>query len=406
VTPTLRSVGGSCAWLAILWLGACSDGTSPPAEPEPLHFTAITVATGATCGLTAAGAVYCWGSGDGGLFGGSLRPLQIASPVPLTTVSANSSSGAYACGLDLSGLPYCWGNIPVSAGGTHDLGSVPTALPGDVHLTSISVGVQHICGVAATHLAYCWGDFEGGRRGDPTISFDTSSATFQPNVVGGGLEFTEVAAGSVGTCGLTTAGQAYCWGSNYLGFLGNPAAPVQQQCGHGFSPCALSPVPVAGGHLFTSLSGSSQHACGLSGSDLYCWGLDSANQIGTAATAELCGGSPCAKQPDLVFAPGVTFASVSAGGSSTCALDSGHVPYCWGDNSSGQVGNGGGDAPVPALVAGRHQFNTIAITGDHACALVATGEAFCWGQNSLGQLGTGDQGGSNEPVAVVGPAAQ
>jgi alpha-tubulin suppressor-like RCC1 family protein len=403
---TFRSVTYACAWLGVVWVGACSDGTSGPSEPAPLRFTSIAVTTGATCGVTAAGAVFCWGSGEGGLFGGSLRPLQIASPVPLTTVSANSSSGSYACGLDLSGLPYCWGNIPVSAGGTHDLGSVPTALPGDVHLTSISVGVEHICGVVATRFAYCWGDFEGGRRGDPTISFDTSTATFQPNIVGGGLEFTQVTAGSVGSCGLTAAGQIYCWGSNYLGFLGNPDAPVQQQCGLGFPPCALTPVPTAGGHFFTSLSGSSQHECGVSGSLVYCWGLDDHNQIGTDQASQLCGGTPCVTQPATALAPGITFSAVSAGGSSTCALDSNQVPYCWGDNSFGQIGNGGAAAAVPALVAGRHQFTTIAISGDHACALVATGEAFCWGDNSAGQLGTGDQTSASEPVAVVGPATQ
>jgi alpha-tubulin suppressor-like RCC1 family protein len=403
---TFRWVTYACALVSVVWVGACSDGTSGPSEPAPLRFTSIAVTTGATCGVTAAGAVFCWGSGEGGLFGGSLRPLQIASPVPLTTVSANSSSGSYACGLDLSGLPYCWGNIPVSAGGTHDLGSVPTALPGGVHLASISVGVEHICGVAATRLAYCWGDFEGGRRGDPTISFDTSTATFQPNVVGGGLEFTQVTAGSVGSCGLTTAGQIYCWGSNYRGFLGNPNAQVQQQCGLGFPPCALTPVPTAGGHFFTSLSGGSQHECGVSGSLVYCWGLDDRNQIGTDQASGLCGGVACVTEPAVALAPGITFSAVSAGGSSTCALDTSQVPYCWGDNSFGQIGNGGAAAAIPALVAGRHQFTSIAIAGDHACALVTTGEAFCWGDNSSGQLGTGGQTAASEPVAVVGPATQ
>jgi alpha-tubulin suppressor-like RCC1 family protein len=410
----------SCVWLAALSLAACSDGTSPPVEPEPLRFTAITASTGATCGLAVEGDAYCWGSSFGGLFGArtleqcpptqfacTTRPLRIHSPVQLTSVSANSTFGSYACGLDTSGLPYCWGTMLVDFDGAYNLGLVPTALPGGVPLTSISMGEAHICGVATTHEAYCWGTFEGGRRGDPLIGFDTSTATFQPNAVGGGLDFAEVVAGSMGTCGLTLTGQAYCWGSNYHGSLGDPAAPVQQECGLARSPCATAPVPVAGGHLFTALTGATGHVCGpTAAGELYCWGLDNANQLGTGEPPELCDDALCVNRPALVLASGVVFTSVSAAGSSTCALDADDVAFCWGDNSSGQIGNGGGMASVPVPVSGDRRFKTIAIAGDHACALTADGEAFCWGENSAGQLGTGDQRDSNEPVAVVGPVAE
>ncbi len=165
-------------------------------------------------------------------------------------------------------------------------------------------------------------------------------------------------------------------------------------------------MPVAGGHFFSTLSASSQHACGLSGFQIFCWGLDDHDQIGTAEAVGLCGGTACALEPALVFAQNVTFSSVSAGGSSTCALDSGQVPYCWGDNTSGQIGNGGTAASIPTLVSGRHQFTTIVIASDHACGLIASGEALCWGSNAAGQLGTGDESDASQPVAVVGPAAQ
>jgi alpha-tubulin suppressor-like RCC1 family protein len=77
-----------------------------------------------------------------------------------------------------------------------------------------------------------------------------------------------------------------------------------------------------------------------------------------------------------------------------------------GDNSSGQLGNGGGSSPIPTPVAGDHRFSTIAVTEDHACALTLEGEAYCWGQNRTGQLGTGNNIDSNEPVAVVSAATE
>ncbi len=127
--------GGRAVGLAMLAVVACSEGTSPPGEPVPLHFTALTVSTGATCALTAENALYCWGSGEGGIFGAttleqcgpsqtpcSPRPLRIQTSVPLTTLSANSSTGSYVCGLDLTGFPYCWGTIRVKADSAVSLG--------------------------------------------------------------------------------------------------------------------------------------------------------------------------------------------------------------------------------------------------------------------------------------------
>jgi alpha-tubulin suppressor-like RCC1 family protein len=394
-----------CAVAGLLALGACGDGSGPGDEPAPLRFGALTVATGVSCGLTADGVLYCWGNGN-------TRPGRFQSTLTFASVSAVSTTFSnYACGLDTSGQPYCWGSMLVNVDGAHNFGPTPVALPTPVPLSSLSAGVSHICGVAASHEAYCWGDFEGGRRGDPLIGFDTSYATFEPNLVGGGLQLTEVAAGDVSTCGLTTGGQAYCWGSDALGQLGDPAAPVQEHCGLAPGPCAPGPVPVAGGHQFTALSGTDAHVCGRDTTgELYCWGLNDSRQVGTnVEPAELCGELLCVKQPALVDrgAIGATsFGSVSAGGNSTCALDPDGAAYCWGDNSSGQLGNGGGSASIPLPVAGDHRFSTIAVTEDHACALTLEGEAYCWGENRAGQLGTGNNIDSNEPVAVVSAATE
>lgn len=406
----------SCIPPALLLAACTSEGPTPPLEPQPLHFTTIAVSNENSCGLTDDGTAYCWGGNTFGSFFGATvlpdcagqqfscttRPFRIATPVRMIALSMNSSFGSYACGLDTGGLPYCWGNMLVDVDMGHPLGEVPTALPGGVSLARISVGVSHICGVATTSEVYCWGDFEGGRRGDPTIDFDTSAATFEPNVVAGGLQFAQVAAGSWGTCGLTTSGEAFCWGSNAFGGLGDPAAEVQQDCGLGFAPCAPGPVPVAGGHQFASLSGSGSHVCGHTpAGQVYCWGTNGFGQVGTEEqVTEGC----CVRQPALAFAPDVSFTSVSAAGNSTCGVALDGAGYCWGDNSSGQLGNGGGLGLTAVRVLGDHHFTSIAIAEDHACGLTDEGAAFCWGQNASGQLGTGDLRDSNEPVAVVGPA--
>jgi hypothetical protein len=405
-----------CGLLAFL-LGSCSDGTGPAAS-LPLHFTAIAVNNGSTCGLTDDGSLYCWGNGSGGLFGSevlpecalgtvtcSTRPRRIASPAPLTAIAMNSSFGSpvgYACGLDADGAAYCWGTI-IDVDQGHVLGEVPTILPGGVSLRSISTGFQHICGVAATHEAYCWGSFEGGVRGDPLIDFDTSHATFEPNVVGGGLTFISIAAGTVGTCGVTTDHQGYCWGSNNFGGLGDPNAAVQSDCGIGFSPCAPAPVPIAAAQQFDSISGAGNHFCARTSAGLlYCWGSDNSGQIGVDSL--MSNADCCVPQPERVYAPGLSFASVSAGYQSTCALDQTGVGYCWGANGTGQAGYHG-QSLVPAPVLGDHRFTAMAVASDHGCGITAEGIAFCWGNNSFGHWGTGDDEPSIEPVPVVGPEA-
>ena len=79
--------------------------------------------------------------------------------------------------------------------------------------------------------------------------------------------------GTAHTCGITTAGAAYCWGYNGEGELGD-----------GTNTTASSPVPVAGGLSFASLSAGAFHSCGMTGGGLYCWGDNTVGQLGDGTT--------------------------------------------------------------------------------------------------------------------------
>jgi alpha-tubulin suppressor-like RCC1 family protein len=83
-------------------------------------------------------------------------------------------------------------------------------------------------------------------------------------------------------------------------------------------------------------------------------------------------------------------------GSTTCVVTSNHQARCWGEGSSGQIGNGSfSDASAPNVVRNVADTgpltNVVQVTagGQHACALLSTGRAVCWGEDGLGALGNG-----------------
>jgi len=116
-----------------------------------------------------------------------------------------------------------------------------------------------------------------------------------------------------------------------------------------------------------------------------------------------------------------TFVTVAAGGFHTCAIESGGRAWCWGDNSTGELGapdvvqNHSG---VPIPVAGGLIFKAITVGGTggfgdyyyaatamgHSCAITTDGVGYCWGQNSEGELGTSapNISSSSTPLKVDG----
>nr|BFE69136.1 hypothetical protein GCM10020092_024370 [Actinoplanes digitatis] len=161
-------------------------------------------------------------------------------------------------------------------------------------------------------------------------------------------------------------------------------------------PAAARP---AGGATIQVDAGDS-HTCAR-GRDgrAYCWGDGSSGQLGNGDVVRH-------SSPVAVTAPaaGVSFTQLTAGYRQTCGLGSDARAYCWGSNYSGELGNGDNtDRPTPVAVkspAPGVGFTQLTAGYSHTCGLGGDARAYCWGASSLGELGDGSSTSRSTPVAV------
>jgi alpha-tubulin suppressor-like RCC1 family protein len=176
------------------------------------------------------------------------------------------------------------------------------------------------------------------------------------------------------------------------------------QLGDGTNTDRLVATPVSGGQTFVAITaGDYWHSCALTAAGkAFCWGANSSGELGD-------GNAGTNSSLPVAVGGNHSFAQISAGDEFTCALDTGGAAWCWGSNSSGRLGDGSGqNSAVPVPVAGGQLFVRISSAGEwdgssaHTCAITAAGAAWCWGTNVVGELGDGTQTPSPVPVAVTG----
>ena len=182
------------------------------------------------------------------------------------------------------------------------------------------------------------------------------------------------------TCAILSDGTLWCWGTNTLGQLGDGTMNPQASPTKVMLPSAAKSVS-ANGRIGLGSFAAETCAVLVDGS-LYCWGGNTAGQLGVGDTSPHVG-------PQHVVVPGmpnIKFNKVAVGGYSVCAIDSTNNLWCWG---GGPIGDGSSSSvPIPTSIM--PSVSAVALGTTHFCAIkMMTGaNLVCWGDNTYGELGT------------------
>jgi alpha-tubulin suppressor-like RCC1 family protein len=181
-----------------------------------------------SCGRAISGAAYCWGAEIGGTDGTDCQFGQNANctRTPLIQVGGTiftrvGMGSVYRCGQKSDGILWCWGADYYGSfgNGTASPYSPDTAIraAGGKTYAQITFGAAHMCGQNGS-VVECWGQNYYGQAGGPI-----GSDRYTPGPINGGISFASVTSGpnAFTSCGISTAGRAYCWGNGELGNLGN-----------------------------------------------------------------------------------------------------------------------------------------------------------------------------------------
>ncbi len=380
----------------------CAAGSGPACAGGSRLEGIVDVAAGFahTCALTDEGGVLCWGAGDAGQLGDGTtnshsNPASVcvsgsgvgcSGGSTLTGVAAIDVGSEFSCALMFDTGIKCWGS---DEDGQLGIGTMPP-MAGQVAggFGGFEALPQDVCGFTLVLFSF----------GQP--------AGIVPCLPLEG--FTSVAAGGAHACGLLDSTGIKCWGAGPLGdgTTNTTGIPVDV-CSDQFiiipfsgEQAGISCAPLGG---FTDVQAGLRHTCALTeAGGVMCWGQNGAGEIGDGTPndrttpVDVCAsgsGSGCGGGAMLA---GIT--AITAGSEYTCAVAAAGDARCWGsllgdgtnDDSENPVGVLGLTSGVTAIAGGAQ--------ANHACAARDDGSLFCWGENSSGQLGIGSASVASHPA--------
>lgn len=383
-----------------------SQKKASPVSAEVAVDSVATIAAGFhhSLALTSSGKLFAFG--DNGYYQlgdqtktDSSTPKLIADSLGEKEITSIATGQNHVLAINSSGALYGWGSnssYQLGNGTTTDI-ELPTLLAetlGGNTISSVACGYYHSFAITSTGELYAWGNNWVSQIGDGT-SDDKPSPTLIASTLGGET-IAKAAGGHINSLALTSSGKLYAWGDNSWGQIG-----IGRQYGSYKTPTFIAST--LGGNTITSISLGFRHCLALTSTgSVYSWGRNDYGQLGIGNYYEYV------TSPTLISASAFNneaVIAISAGDNHSLALTSTGKVYSFGYNNSGQLGDGGNVTYfTPHLsfsTVGGASVATITAGYCHGLCISSAHKLYSWGGNGCGELGIGTTTLSRSPVKVT-----
>jgi len=358
--------------------GTKTERTEPTLIDSDHTWVGLSVSLAHGCALTDDHAMWCWGYGPFGttMYTYELLPVQMEPGTEWTAVGTMIGS---TCGIT-NGEVRCWGQNEVGqlGDGTQDArgASVPVAID-RADWVRLETRWHTACAITMDNTMACWGENRRGQIGDDTAK----PVQTTPHVLAD--PWRDVAPAPNHALAIDASAHLYTTGANSSGQRGN---------GKGGS--VLAPTKIEG--TWTAIAASESFACGINTNRLFCWGDNERGQLGdgTVVPRQVPTETPLTN-PSPKLAVGAQHA---------CDVDASGKLWCWGENSSHQLGTSPNQLETLPTAVNSPMFasGTKDVTAyEHTCATGVDNRTYCWGLNTSGQLGRNTTGGSSGMISPV-----
>ncbi|MBQ1963028.1 MAG: hypothetical protein II369_02800 [Clostridia bacterium] len=250
---------------------------------------------------------------------------------------------------------------------------------------TVAIGQNFMVALNALGEAYAWGSNASGNLGNGTTE---RSAHAVKVTMPSGVTFTDIDAGANHVIALTTDGTVYTWGSNATGQLGYEDPKDKQTTPKEVELLKnLSVTAVAAGNGFSLAL--------LEDGAVYAWGDNTFLALGTQTLPE---GASFTFHPTKIEAlTGNYITQIVADDSCAAAITGAGTVYFWGKNESYRFGMNGTGNLLPTVHASLSSCSELAFGGSHTVALLSNKTLKAAGLNDKGEFGIGQESEPDAP---------